>query len=84
MDKQTWLTQPDRQPDILVEVSVLKDGQETLLRLANNIYATTATDTPPHTPYEVAVAGGVSLRESLDFLGTAIAPLGMVTSICTT
>lgn len=76
MDKQTWLTQPDRQPVILVEVSVLKDGQETLLRLANNIYATTATDTPPHTPYEVAVAGGVSLRESLDFLGDSNSPLG--------
>ena len=76
MDKHEWLTQPDRQPIVLVEVSVLIGGQETLLRLANNTYATVATDTPPHTPYEVAVAGGVSLRETLDFLGDSSSPLG--------
>lgn len=76
MDKHDWLTQPDRQPIVLVEVSVLIGGQETLLRLANNTYATVATDTPPHTPYEVAVAGGVSLRETLDFLGDSSSPLG--------
>lgn len=59
---------------ILVEI----DADEGMIRLSDRGYVTSPGDTPANTLYQPAIAGGVSLTESLPISGTARMSVGDV------